>query len=320
MRAALTSLLLTLAAPVAAGDLVLSLPIDCELGQNCYVQHYVDLDPGPDVLDFQCGDLTYEGHKGTDFAVQTMADMLRGVNVLAAADGQVTGMRDGIADVPYTAENAEASKGRECGNGVVVRHADGWETQYCHMKSGSVTVKSGDNITRGTVLGQVGLSGKTQFPHVHLSVRKDGNVVDPYAPDKAQHCGRAGQGLWDHEIFYAPAGLIEIGFTDGVPSFESVKNGTAAQSTLAPDTQGLVLFAYAFGGRVDDVLSLKITGPKGQIMDTEVVLKKDQAQLFRAAGKRLRTNRWPAGDYTGTVLLMRGPYGLDEQTVHIHID
>lgn len=320
MRAALTALVLTLAAPVAAGDVVLSLPIDCDLGQNCYVQHYVDLDPGPDVLDFQCGDLTYEGHKGTDFAVPSMADMLRGVNVLAAADGQVAGVRDGIADVVFTAENATAIKDRECGNGVVLRHTDGWETQYCHMKSGTVTVKSGDKITRGTVLGQVGLSGKTQFPHVHLSVRKNGTVVDPFAPNKAQHCGHSGQGLWDHEIFYTPAGLIKIGFSDGIPSFEAVQNGTAAQSTLAADTQGLVLFAYVFGGRVDDVINLKITGPKGQILDTEVVLKKDQAQLFRAAGKRLKTSRWPAGDYTGTVRLRRGPYALGEQTVRVRID
>ena len=284
MRAALTGFLLSLAAPVAAGDLVLSLPIDCDLGQSCYVQHYVDLDPGPEVLDFQCGDLTYDGHKGTDFAVPSMADMVRGVNVLAAADGQVAGLRDGVADVAYTAENAEANQGRECGNGVLLRHDDGWETQYCHLKSGSITVKSGDQIRRGMVLGQVGLSGKTQFPHVHLSVRKDGEVVDPYAPNKAQHCGLAGQGLWDSEMFYAPAGIINIGFSDGVPSYEAVKNGAAAQTDLAPDTQGLVLFAYVFGGRVGDVISMQITGPKGQILSTEVVLDKDQAQLFRAAG------------------------------------
>lgn len=320
MRTAFAALLLSLAAPVAAGELVLAPPIDCELGQSCYVQHYVDLDPSPAAQDFQCGDLTYDGHKGTDFAVQTLADMQRGVNVLAAAAGQVTGMRDGVADIEYSAKTAEATKGRECGNGVVVRHSDGWETQYCHLKSGSITVKSGDQVSQGAVLGQVGLSGKTQFPHVHLSVRKDGEVVDPFAPDTENGCGFAGQGLWDREIFYAPAGLIYIGFTDGIPSYDAVKNGTAAQSVLAPDTNGLVLFAYVFGGRKDDIITLQIEGPNGKILSSDVVLEKDQAQLFRATGKRLKTSRWPAGDYTGIVTLMRGPYGLDMRQVLMHID
>ena len=320
MRAALTGLLLSLAAPVAAGDLVLSLPIDCELGQSCYVQHYVDRDPSLKVQDFQCGDLSYDAHKGTDFAISTMADMLRGVNVLAAADGWVTGMRDGVADVAYSAETTKASKGRECGNGVVLRHTDGWETQYCHMKSGSLIVKTGDYITQGTVLGQVGLSGKTQFPHLHLSVRKDGEVVDPLSPDIAQSCGLAGQGLWDHEVFYAPAGLIDIGFSGGIPSFEAIKNGTAAQPILAPDTKGLALFAYVYGGRADDVITLQIIGPSEQILNTDIILQKGQAQLFRAAGRRLKSSRWPAGEYTGTVHLMRGPYLLDQQQVQIRID
>ncbi|MFT4960405.1 MAG: hypothetical protein ACI92Z_001489 [Paracoccaceae bacterium] len=320
MRSALTGLLISLAAPVAASDIFLSLPIDCELGKSCYIQHYVDRDPGPKVLDFQCGDLTYDAHKGTDFAVPTMADMIRGVDVLAAADGQVTGMRDGVADVGYTAENAEASNGRECGNGVVVRHADGWETQYCHMKLGSIKVKTGDQIPQGSILGQVGLSGKTQFPHLHLSVRKDGKVVDPFTPDIAQSCGPAGQGLWDHKVLYTPGGLINIGFSNGIPSFEAVKNGTAAQPTLAPDTKGLVVFAYAYGGRAGDIITLQIMGPTGQILNTDVVLEKDQAQLFRASGKRLKTNRWPAGDYTGTVRLMRGPHELGQKQVQIRIN
>ncbi len=320
MRTALTGMLLSLAAPVAASDPVLSLPIDCELGQSCHVQQYVDRDPGPGVRDFSCGELTYEGHKGTDFALKTMADMERGVNVLAAADGQVRGMRDGVADVAYTASNAAGTSGRECGNGVVIRHPDGWETQYCHMKSGSITVRSGDKVTRGTILGQVGLSGKTQFPHVHLSVRKDGKVVDPFAPVMAQTCGQVDSDLWDHKIPYVPGGLINVGFSDRIPSFEAVKDGTAAQPQLTPDAKGLVLFVYAYGGRSGDIISLQIIGPKGKILDTEVELDKDQAQFFRATGRRLKTNRWPAGDYTGTVRLMRGDDELGQQQVRMYID
>jgi peptidase M23-like protein len=320
MRTALTCLLISLAAPVAAGDIVLSLPIDCDLGQNCHVQHYVDRDPSLKILDFHCGDLSYEGHKGTDFALSTIADMQRGVNVLAAADGQVRGMRDGVADVIYGPDNAAGTDGRECGNGVVIRHADDWETQYCHMKSGSITVKSGDQVKRGDVLGQVGLSGKTQFPHVHLSVRNDGKVIDPFVPDMSQSCGQADTNLWDQDLPYTAGGLINAGFSDGIPSFEAVKGGTAAQTELAPDAKGLVLFAYAYGGRSGDIINLKIVGPKGQMLDSNVELDKDQAQLFRATGRRLKANRWPAGNYTGTVRMIRGGTELAQQQVQMHID
>jgi D-3-phosphoglycerate dehydrogenase len=46
--------------------------------------------------------------------------------------------------------------GRECGNGVVIAHEDGWETQYCHMRRGSVAVQPGERVARGQTLGLVG--------------------------------------------------------------------------------------------------------------------------------------------------------------------
>jgi murein DD-endopeptidase MepM/ murein hydrolase activator NlpD len=57
------------------------------------------------------------------------------------------------------------------------------------MKEGSVTVVTGEQVGRGDVLGQVGMSGRTQFPHVHISVRHSGAVVDPFAPDGDRDCG-----------------------------------------------------------------------------------------------------------------------------------
>ena len=54
------------------------------------------------------------------------------------------GTRNSVDDVLYTAKNATNFKGKECGNGLVIRHEYGWETQYCHMKKGSVQVKTGE--------------------------------------------------------------------------------------------------------------------------------------------------------------------------------
>ena len=49
-----------------------SLPLDCEIGQICIVQNYVDLDPGPGVRDPMCGPLTYDGHDAVSYTHLTL--------------------------------------------------------------------------------------------------------------------------------------------------------------------------------------------------------------------------------------------------------
>jgi hypothetical protein len=93
-------LILTLA-PVQAGAFDLSWPVDCTLGDTCFIQNYVDRDPGPDDTDFTCGPLTYDGHDGTDIALNSDAAMTAGVPVLAAAAGTVRGIRDSMPDIAF---------------------------------------------------------------------------------------------------------------------------------------------------------------------------------------------------------------------------
>jgi hypothetical protein len=309
MRFALLALTFTLAPPVGASDFVLGLPIDCTLGQTCFIQNQVDRDPGPDMLDYQCGGLGYNGHKGTDFRLPTLRDMEKGVSVLAAAAGVVRGVRDGVPDVGPT----DGSAGRECGNGVVLRHDDGWETQYCHLKNDSITVKLRQNVEAGTVLGEVGLSGKTEFPHLHLSVRRNGNVVDPFDLSAFPNCGEQGVDLWQDAPDYQAGGLLGVGFNAAVPQYADVKAGTADQSPLPANAPALVVWAHAFGGQLGDVVTLTVDGPQGRLVDHRATLTKDQAEFFRAAGKRLKTSAWPSGDYIGTATLIRS--GIDVSRV-----
>lgn len=84
--------------------------------------------------------------------------MEQGVSVLSAAPGIVRRVRDGVKDVALkTPASREAMTGRECGNGVLIDHGDGWETQYCHLKLRSVRVTVGQQIERGDELGLIGL-------------------------------------------------------------------------------------------------------------------------------------------------------------------
>ena len=319
MRWTAPAVLISLAAPVAASDFVLGLPIDCTLGETCYIQQYMDRDPGPDARDYICGGLVYDGHKGTDFALPTHKAMENGVNVIASAPGTVTGLRDGVTDRVYSEVNANAVAGRECGNGVVLRHENGYETQYCHMKSGSVTVTQGQVVERGQVLGQVGMSGKAEFPHVHLSVRRNSREIDPFDPDMTEACGNGGRTLWQVAPPYQAGGLIYIGFAAGVPPYEAVQRGNAAHERIAPNARGLVLFGFAYGGVTGDVMELRITGPGGEVIDHRETLDRAQAQFYRAAGKRLTAERWPAGAYSGTVTLIRRGKQVDSRSIEMTI-
>ncbi len=319
MRAAFAATLLSLAAIPAAGEIVLGLPIDCRPGDTCHIQHLVDRDPGAGVQDYACGRLSYDGHKGTDFALPSLAAMDRGVDVLAAAPGVVTATRDGMADEAYSAANAARVEGRDCGNGVVIRHSGGWETQYCHLKQGTIKVAKGARVEAGSVLGQVGLSGRTQFPHLHLSVRHDGAVIDPFDPTEPVACANDTGTLWHQPPEAPPGGLIHAGFSATVPSYQSVKEGTATRTVLPSDASGLVLFAYAYGGLSGDELLFHITGPQGSILIQRTVLEKDQAQFFRASGKRLKTSHWPPGTYHGTVSYLRGSTNLGQVTAQVDI-
>lgn len=306
----------------AAGAPVLEHPIDCELGESCYIQNYVDVDPTQKSTDFACGHLTYDGHKGTDFALPTLADMQRGVTVRAAAEGVVAGTRDGVTDAVYS-EAAEAGvKGRECGNGVAIDHGEGWTTQYCHMKKGSISVSNGQMIKAGTPLGQVGLSGKTQFPHLHISVRHNDQIVDPFAPSGPDtSCNPDySETLWIEAPEYTAGGLVRLGFDTKVPAFADIKSGAAGYTTLPADAPALVLFAQAFGSQKGDIVTITITGPNGFAFEHKATIEKPQALFFRAAGKKRPLQGWATGVYQGTVTLTRNQSTHDKRSHQLIID
>ncbi|MGY3145616.1 hypothetical protein ACVWYQ_002615 [Bradyrhizobium sp. USDA 3397] len=161
-------------------------PVACDLGRTCFIQNYVDHDPSDKTLDFRCGRRTYDGHDGTDIRLPDLDVQRTGVAVVAAASGRVAHTRDGMDDVSVKVAGKAAVAGRECGNGAVVEHGNGWSTQYCHMAKGSLRVKPGDSVSAGQTLGLVGLSGNTELPHLHFTVRQSRAVVDPFAEGRRQ--------------------------------------------------------------------------------------------------------------------------------------
>ena len=307
----------SLASVAGAGEFRLEMPVDCDLGKTCFIQQYVDHDERPGAFDFTCGPLVYDTHTGTDFALPSLLAMQTGVDVLASAAGTVRGVRDGMRDVIFSSENTNDIAGRECGNGVVLAHPGGWETQYCHLKNASVKVTVGQVVQAGDVLGQIGLSGQTEFPHLHLSVRRDGQHIDPFAPDPISECGEMPtQTLWETPIDYVPGGIISAGFSDTVPEFADIKSG-ASSSPLVRDPDALVAWVYVFGGQRGDTLLLEIDGPNGVFHRARVPLDRTQAQLFRASGKRRPEEGWASGPYSAFFQLIRDRAVIDERQLSV---
>lgn len=313
--------LLPLTALGEESPLRLGFPLDCALNESCFIQNYIDQDAGPGISDFTCGPLSYDGHDGTDFALKDEAAMAAGVTVRAVAPGKVRGLRDGMADMAFSAPGAPDVTGRECGNGVLIDHGGGWESQYCHMKKGSLLVAEGDVVPEGQALGQVGLSGQSEFPHLHLSLRHNGQAVDPFDPDGKADCQADAPALWAEPLTYRPGGLLTLGFAPEMPSFEALLQNATGPDRLPSDAPALVLWATLFGGQAGDVVDFTLTGPDGTVLlEESSQLDRTQARLFRAFGKRLpESGAWPPGQYLGDVALWRGGDRIGQMTTLVTI-
>ncbi len=295
----------------AADGPVLELPIDCSLGVTCFVQNYVDIDPGPGAQDFTCGALTYNDHKGVDFRVRDLADAAKGVSALAAAPGLVLRIRDGVPD-GFPDEIGEAQiEGRECGNGIVIDHGGGWETQYCHLRNGSVTVKPGQRVEAGERIALVGMSGNAQFPHVHLSVRHEGQVVDPYVGrELPATCTGDIRPLWSaaaqRDLTYRPSGVINAGFTSVTPTLRGIENGEIGEHEPGAGTN-LIFYVRFFGLQAGDRQRFHVFDPRDGIVaeTTTAPAQENKAQWMQFIGRRPPPQGWPSGIYRGRFELLR---------------
>lgn len=110
-------------------------------------------------------------HGGIDIA----GAGIMGTPVVAAADGTV------VATNSSCTHNWGKSYSCGCGGGygnyVMISHAGGKMTVYGHLTS--LTVSSGQNVSRGQVIGYVGSTGNSTGPHLHYECRLNGVRYNP---------------------------------------------------------------------------------------------------------------------------------------------
>jgi hypothetical protein len=303
----------------ANGDPQFDLPVTCTLGQDCFVQQYVDTDITKGAKDFTCGSLSYDGHSGTDIRLRNYVAMDAGVEVNAAAAGVVRKLRDGMPDISVREGGRAAIKGREGGNLVVLDHGGGWLTLYAHMKKGSVAVKLGQQVQAGARLGEVGLSGDTEFPHLHFEIAHDGKLVDPFSGALATAgCGLQDHPLWKQAPPYIPTALLSEGFAVEKPEGEMARHGAYSGTAFTIQSPALVFWIDVFGLQAGDHLVLSLTGPDGGVMaESDTPIDRPKAQFFAFAGAKHPEGGWKAGAYTGKVQVVRGDQIVAEQTSQI---
>lgn len=306
--AALAPALLATSGSTQTAKPELAFPLACELGRTCEIQHYVDRDPTPATRDYRCGLNTYDKHNGIDIRIPDMAAQRRGVAVLAAASGRVARLRDGVTDISIRAPGAPPVTNAECGNGVVLDHGGGWETQYCHLAKGSIGVKVGDVVKAGAPLARVGLSGNTEFPHLHFTVRNSGQIVDPFAPEAQAACG-VQPGLWRADaaakMVYRKGVVLNAGFTDGEITQEQLEaGGVRPFSAAAPY---LVSYVRAIALQPGDVVELELKAPDGAVLAKSRAepLKAWRAQSLVYVGKRRPATGWARGTYVADYRVWR---------------
>jgi hypothetical protein len=290
--------------PRIPGAPALAFPLACTIGQGCEVQHYLDRDPAKGaVRDYHGGRRTYDEHNGVDIRIADMAAQRAGVAVLATAPGRVARLRDGVPDVSVRATDAPKTEGQECGNGVVIDHGQGWETQYCHLAQGSLKVKVGDAVNAGQPIARVGLSGQTEFAHLHISVRHAGQVVDPFEP------AAGAAPLWRPEaaraMAYKAGAVLNAGFAPGPVTMSGVEEGAIPAADA--NARWLVAFVRAIELEGGDEVELTLKGPDGAVLATDrKPLDRDKAQHLLFIGKKRPPGGWPPGTYVADCVVYRG--------------
>ncbi|GAA1838867.1 M23 family metallopeptidase [Pseudonocardia ailaonensis] len=95
-----------------------------------------------------------------------------GADELAVADGTVVATRDGLPnEAPQVTPAKNVKVGEDyIGNSVVIRIAPDRFAVYGHMQPGSVTVRPGDTVKAGDVVGTLGNSGNSTSAHLHFVI------------------------------------------------------------------------------------------------------------------------------------------------------
>ena len=202
-------------------------PLAGQLYRDLFTNNFVDLMPGAGLLDWDCTDVTYDGHDATDVELRTFGEQLVGVPVFAALDGLVVATHDGEDDMHTSCAGTA--------NSVIVDHGGGRVCYYWHLRNGSVQVVPGQLVSAGQQLGLAASSGCSTWPHLHFATYDGGVLTEPYTG--ACHPGPSQwteQAPIERETYLNDLNLTNVNIANypGLP-FDMPRRGTFVQGVRA---------------------------------------------------------------------------------------
>ncbi|HEV8510416.1 MAG TPA: M23 family metallopeptidase [Gemmatimonadales bacterium] len=234
-------------------------PLAGALNQTFFYLNYVDEQAGTGIRDYACGVKTYNGHAGTDITLANFAVMDSGVPVLAAAPGTVVETHDGEFDRQKRWITGAVP------NYVVLRHPDGVQSRYLHLKHNSIAVNVGQQVQASDVLGYVGSSGFSDIPHLHFEVHDaDDALIDPWVGA----CG-AQQSRWSVQRSYQDAfSLYGSGLTDADLTLDLVKDPPAQVTSFTVADPKVTMWVELMNAPAGTVTEFRLYRPDGALFFT----------------------------------------------------
>jgi murein DD-endopeptidase MepM/ murein hydrolase activator NlpD len=93
-----------------------------------------------------------------------------GADIHAVSEGRVVAVVDGLPEQVPGTNPSGLPLDQYAGNHIVQDLGDGNYALYGHLKTGSINVKVGDQVSQGQVIASLGNSGNTDGPHLHFHV------------------------------------------------------------------------------------------------------------------------------------------------------
>ena len=233
-------------------------PLAGAFGEDIFPYNFVDLQPGSGLLDWNCTNMTYDGHTGDDTDIRSFAEQLIGVPVYAVQDGIVAAVHDGESDM-NTAWADQPS------NFIIIDHGLGRTGWYWHLRAGSIDVEVGQTVLAGDQIALCGSSGVSSGPHLHFELREEDAVVEPFAGP----C-RPGPSAWAvqpavNSSTYLHDFCIMYGTLAGIPAWP-YRWPTSGQ--VAVTDNGVCVWFYGTNLPTNSLWTVRFRRPNGTIVST----------------------------------------------------
>lgn len=243
-------------------------PLEYGIDTGVVLVNYVDNQSGSSIKDYMGNDWAYNGHNGTDLTLHNFRAMDRFFGIKAAAPGVV----EEIAFTNYDRDTACITDA----NIVLIRHEDGSYAYYYHLMKNSVTVKVGEYVPAGRIIGYVGSSGCSSDAHLHF---EPGRFINGTWTKRDPWHGTFNTlpSLWIDQFSYIRERDIKVHnmgvYTEGlVGSFLNVNSAMLKQGILQPNTISgyeakIGIFILLQGKYTGTSVKIEIRKPNGNLFD-----------------------------------------------------